>query len=41
LQAGRPEGIAFKQEWISAAELGALADKYAKTAYRTYLKGLL
>jgi glucose-1-phosphate thymidylyltransferase len=41
LQAGCPEEIAFEQEWISAAELGALADKYAKTDYGTYLKGLL
>ena len=41
LQAGCPEEIAFEQGWISAAELGALADKYAKTDYGTYLKGLL
>jgi glucose-1-phosphate thymidylyltransferase len=41
LQAGCPEEIAFEQDWINAAELGTLADKYAKTDYGTYLKGLL
>jgi len=36
-QAGCPEEIAFEQYWISAAELNALADKYAKTDYGKYL----
>ena len=40
LQAGCPEEVAFEQGWISAAQLDALADKYAKTDYGTYLKGL-
>jgi glucose-1-phosphate thymidylyltransferase len=41
LQAGCPEEIAFEQNWISAEELNALAEKYIKTDYGTYLRGLL
>lgn len=41
LQAGCPEEVAFEQKWISAAQLDALADKYSKTEYGTYLKRLV
>jgi glucose-1-phosphate thymidylyltransferase len=41
LQAGCPEEVAFEQKWISAAQLDALADKYSKTDYGTYLKRLV
>jgi glucose-1-phosphate thymidylyltransferase len=41
LQAGCPEEIAFEQNWISAEELNALAEKYIKTDYGTYLRRLL
>jgi glucose-1-phosphate thymidylyltransferase len=41
LQAGCPEEVAFVQKWINAAQLDALADKYAKTEYGTYLKRLV
>lgn len=41
LQTGCPEEIAFEHKWIGAAELGALAEKYIKTEYGKYLKGLL
>ena len=41
LQAGCPEEIAFEHKWIGAAELDALAEKYIKTEYGKYLKGLL
>ena len=40
LQVGCPEEIAFEQDWISAEELDALAEKYIKTDYGTYLRGL-
>jgi len=41
LQTGCPEEIAFEHKWIGAAELDALAEKYIKTEYGKYLKGLL
>ena len=41
LQTGCPEEIAFEYKWIGAAELDALAEKYIKTEYGKYLKGLL
>lgn len=41
LQTGCPEEIAFQHKWIGAAELDALAEKYIKTEYGKYLKGLL
>ena len=41
LQAGCPEEVAYEQDWINGAQLGALADKYRKTEYGTYLKRLL
>jgi len=41
LQAGCPEEIAFEQGWISPEALHALAMRYAKTDYGTYLLGLL
>jgi glucose-1-phosphate thymidylyltransferase len=41
LQAGCPEEVAFEQKWISAAQLDALADRYAKTEYGAYLKRLV
>jgi glucose-1-phosphate thymidylyltransferase len=37
LQAGCSEGIDFEHYWLSAAELNALANKYAKTDYGKYL----
>ncbi|MEX0301983.1 MAG: glucose-1-phosphate thymidylyltransferase RfbA [Leisingera sp.] len=41
LQAGCPEEIAYDQGWISADELAARADLFAKNAYGAYLAGLL
>jgi len=41
LQTGCPEEIAYQQGWISRAELGAQAEKYAKNGYGAYLSGLL
>ena len=41
LQAGCPEEVAYEQKWITDAQLAALADKYSKTDYGTYLKRLL
>ena len=41
LQAGCPEEIAFEQGWIDTDALRALAMRYAKTDYGTYLLGLL
>lgn len=41
LQAGCPEEVAFEKNWINAAQLDVLADKYAKTDYGTYLKRLV
>jgi len=41
LQAGCPEEIAYEQGWISAAQLQARADLFAKNTYGAYLSGLL
>ena len=41
MQTGCPEEIAYQRGWIDAAALGLLADRYAKTDYGTYLRGLL
>jgi glucose-1-phosphate thymidylyltransferase len=41
MQTGCPEEIAFGAGWIDAAQLDALAERYAKTEYGTYLRGLL
>ena len=41
LQAGCPEEIAYEQGWISAQELAARAEKFAKNDYGAYLAGLL
>lgn len=41
LQAGCPEEIAFEQGWISADELAARAEMFAKNSYGRYLAGLL
>jgi len=41
MQTGCPEEIAFGAGWINAAQLDALAERYAKTEYGTYLRGLL
>ena len=41
LQVGCPEEIAFSKGWISREDLAALAEKYAKNSYGTYLAGLL
>lgn len=40
-QVGCPEEIAFEQGWLTADELSARADIYAKTGYGAYLRGLL
>ncbi|WP_400083924.1 glucose-1-phosphate thymidylyltransferase RfbA [Yoonia sp. R78084] len=41
MQTGCPEEIAYGAGWITDAELIALADRYAKTEYGAYLRGLL
>ena len=41
LQTGCPEEIAYEAGWIDAAALDSLAERYAKTEYGAYLKGLL
>ena len=41
LQTGCPEEIAYEAGWIDAAALNRLAERYAKTEYGAYLKGLL
>ena len=41
LQTGCPEEIAYERGWIDAPSLEALADRYSKTDYGTYLRGLL
>ncbi len=41
MQTGCPEEIAYGAGWINDAELIALADRYAKTEYGAYLRGLL
>jgi glucose-1-phosphate thymidylyltransferase len=41
MQTGCPEEIAYGAGWIDDAQLMALADRYAKTEYGAYLRGLL
>ncbi|MBI6630641.1 glucose-1-phosphate thymidylyltransferase RfbA [Pontibaca salina] len=41
LQTGCPEEIAYGKGWISAADLAARADLFAKNGYGAYLAGLL
>ena len=41
MQTGCPEEIAYEAGWIDDAQLMALADRYAKTEYGAYLRGLL
>ena len=41
LQTGCPEEIAYERGWIDASGLETLADRYSKTDYGTYLRGLL
>jgi glucose-1-phosphate thymidylyltransferase len=41
LQTGCLEEIAYGQGWISAAQLEAEAEKFAKNSYGAYLQGLL
>lgn len=41
LQAGCPEEIAYARGWISAADLAARAEMFAKNSYGAYLAGLL
>lgn len=41
MQTGCPEEIAYGAGWITDAELMTLADRYAKTEYGAYLRGLL
>ena len=41
LQTGCPEEIAFQQGWISAEDLAARAEMFAKNGYGAYLAGLL
>ncbi len=40
MQTGCPEEIAYAAGWISDAQLIALAERYAKTEYGAYLRGL-
>ncbi len=41
IQTGCPEEIAYEKGWINATDLERLADRYAKTEYGTYLRGLM
>ena len=41
LQTGSPDEIAFEQGWIDADALEERAKVFRKTAYGTYLMGLL
>ncbi|MCF7702168.1 glucose-1-phosphate thymidylyltransferase RfbA [Loktanella sp. M215] len=41
MQTGCPEEIAYQHGWINADALTVLADRYAKTDYGSYLRGLL
>jgi len=41
MQTGCPEEIAHGAGWIDDAQLSVLADRYAKTEYGAYLRGLL
>ena len=40
MPAGCPEEVAYTKKFITAAQLRAQADKYAKTAYGQYLSQL-
>ncbi|HKL69073.1 glucose-1-phosphate thymidylyltransferase RfbA [Salibaculum sp.] len=40
LQTGSPDEIAFANSWITAADLGARADHFAKNDYGKYLRSL-
>jgi glucose-1-phosphate thymidylyltransferase len=41
LQTGSPEEIAWAQGWIDRATLADAAERFGKTAYGRYLRGLL
>ncbi|MBU2360048.1 MAG: glucose-1-phosphate thymidylyltransferase RfbA [Alphaproteobacteria bacterium] len=41
MQTGCPEEIAYQHGWINADALTALADRYAKTDYGSYLRSLI
>ena len=41
MQTGCPEEIAYGAGWIDDAQLTALAERYAKTEYGAYLRGLM
>nr|WP_325248393.1 glucose-1-phosphate thymidylyltransferase RfbA [Amylibacter sp.] len=41
MQTGCPEEIAYESGWIDDAALSVLAERYAKTGYGDYLRGLL
>ncbi len=41
MQTGCPEEIAYEAGWIDDTQLMALADRYAKTEYGAYLKGVM
>ncbi|MCF7702217.1 glucose-1-phosphate thymidylyltransferase RfbA [Loktanella sp. M215] len=41
MQTGCPEEIAYQHGWINADALTVLADRYAKTDYGSYLRGLI
>ncbi|WP_069301122.1 glucose-1-phosphate thymidylyltransferase RfbA [Neptunicoccus sediminis] len=41
MQTGCPEEIAYEAGWIDGAALRVLAERYAKTGYGDYLRGLL
>jgi len=41
MQTGCPEEVAYQSGWIDAAAVAALAARYAKTDYGTYLRSLL
>ncbi|RYH00980.1 glucose-1-phosphate thymidylyltransferase [Salipiger sp. IMCC34102] len=41
MQTGCPEEIAYQSGWIDQAALLTLADRYAKTEYGAYLRGLI
>ena len=41
LQTGCPEEVAYEQGWISADDLAARAELFAKNGYGAYLAGLM
>jgi glucose-1-phosphate thymidylyltransferase len=41
VQTGCPEEIAYEAGWIDDTQMIALADRYAKTEYGAYLRGLM